>query len=464
MQGNTVTSSTRTLAVTIAAWALGWFLVTHLADASALAETIVIRGGTVFNSRTGKMESDRTVAVEGPRIAFVGDAADYAVSNDARVINAEGKFIIPGLIDAHMHLHFLSTAAGVPDTDLLPKYLAAGVTSVRVAGDHIDAQVAIDKFAMSHAASCPRIFMCSDMSDRDPPIHGDEVGIGVKSPDEIPAIIQRMAECGVITVKIYAGSERAVGKAAIRESHKRGLFVTGHLANYPAQDAVADGIDGLEHITSVFDFVLGGAGRDAVDLNNPVAKALIDDLAAKKVMVAPTLVVFKNMLLEGDQPAIINDLDNATVPPRMREYWAKQVRDQHITDVSLDYRRRVFRKYQELTGALHRAGVKLLAGTDAPEAYCPPGLSLHQELQLLVESGLTEAAALQAATINNAVALRQQENLGSIDKGKLADLVILNTDPTADIGNTRKIAYVIKDGKVVAPVLGASSELPPASR
>jgi hypothetical protein len=459
-----VKNSTRKMVAAIATWALVWFPTTHLAGKFALAETVVIRGGSVFNSRTGKMESDRTVAVEGQRITFVGNAADYSVPKDARVIKAEGKFIIPGLIDAHVHLHFLSTAAGVPDTDLLPKYLAAGVTSVREAGDHIEAQAAVAQFAALHETSCPRIFLCSDLIDRDPPIHGAEAGVGVKSPHEIPAIIQRMADHGITTVKIYAGTQRGVGNTVIRESHKRGLFVTGHLANYTAQDAVADGIDGLEHVTSVFDFVLNGAGRDAVDLNNPAAKALIDDLVAKKVLVAPTLVVFRNMLLEGDQPTIINNPDNEIAPPAMRDYWAKQVRDQHIAGVSLDYRRGVFRKYQELTGALHRAGVKLLAGTDAPEAYCPPGFSLHQELRLLVESGLSEAAALQAATINNAMALRQQENLGSIEKGKIADLVILDADPTVDIGNTRKIAYILKGGEPVAPPLSADNTPSPASR
>src|SRR5204862_6634888 len=106
---------------------------------------------------------------------------------------------------------------------------------------------------------------------------------------------------------------------------------------------------------------------------------------------------------------------------------------------------------QELTGLLYRAGVPLLAGTDAPEPYCPPGFSLHQELELLVESGLPPVAALQAATINNARALKQGEQLGSIEPGKLADLLILDADPTADSRNTRKIAHVLRGGIVCDP-------------
>src|SRR5262249_8710449 len=106
------------------------------------------------------------------------------------------------------------------------------------------------------------------------------------------------------------------------------------------------------------------------------------------------------------------------------------------------------RKYQELTGLLHRAGVTLLCGTDAAEPYCPPGFALHQELELMVESGLSPAAALRAATLNNAKALKQSDRLGTIESGKLADLVTLDADPTADIRNTRKIAMVLRGGIV----------------
>ena len=100
---------------------------------------------------------------------------------------------------------------------------------------------------------------------------------------------------------------------------------------------------------------------------------------------------------------------------------------------------------------LHKAGVPLLVGTDAPEPYCPPGYALHQEMELLVASGLTPAAVLQAATMNNARALKQQDRLGSVAAGKLADMVILDADPTADIRNTRKIARVIHGGIACDP-------------
>jgi imidazolonepropionase-like amidohydrolase len=269
--------------------------------------------------------------------------------------------------------------------------------------------------------------------------------------------VDDMAAWGVTTLKIYAGSARPVGRKVIEEGHRHGLVVTGHLGAYRAQDAVEDGIDCLEHITSVFDFAIpADAGRrpDAratLDLANPLARGLIALLAKRHVPVDPTLVVFKNMLLLSDLEEVQKHPDNARVPERLRSYWDGYRRGQGLAPSTRDRRKKEFAKYQELTGLLHKAGVPLLAGTDAPEPYCPPGYALHQELELLVASGLTPAAALRAATIDNARALKQQDRLGSVAAGKLADLVVLTADPTADIRNTRAIEVVVRGGLVCDP-------------
>jgi hypothetical protein len=339
---------------------------------------------------------------------------------------------------------------------VLPAFLAAGVTSVRSTGDEIVAQTLVARFAAAHPERCPRVFTCSFLLDADPPIHRD-IGLPITDPGRVPAVVADMLAWKVTTLKVYAGSGRAVGRKVIEEGHKHGLVVTGHLANYPAQEAVEDGIDCLEHITSVFDFVIPPDvrrqpdHRATLDLDNPQAKALIALLARRKVPVDPTLTVFKNMLLLSDLPEVNRHADNDHVPARLRTYWDAYRQGQGLAPATRERRRQEFRKYQELTGALFRAGVPLLAGTDAPEPYCPPGLALHQELELLVESGLPPAAVLQAATINNARALRQDGQLGSVEPGKLADLLILDADPTADIRNTRKIAHVIRGGIVCDP-------------
>jgi imidazolonepropionase-like amidohydrolase len=144
--------------------------------------------------------------------------------------------------------------------------------------------------------------------------------------------------------------------------------------------------------------------------------------------------------------------DNSLVPRRLQAFWPRYLQQAGCPQGGpLADRRREFAKFQELTGRLHRAGVPLLAGTDAPEPQVTPGFSLHQELELLVESGLSPAAALRCATLNNAVALRQSEHLGSIAPGKLADVVLLSANPLEDIRNTRRISAVIRGGRVTTP-------------
>jgi hypothetical protein len=424
--------------------------------------TLVIQGGSVFDSLSGTLRPNQTIVIEGATIKAVGTHEHSAAfPPHARVLDARGKFIIPGLIDGHVHLAFLLDIAHVDGAEVLPLYLANGVTALRGVGDRVDAETAVARFAASHPQRCPRVFTASDLIDGDPPIHGKELGLAVTDPAKVRALVEDMAARNVTTLKIYAGTRRPVGRKVIEEGHRCGLIVTAHLGYYSAQDAVADGIDCLEHIWGVFDFILPpGASRATVDLNNPQAKSLIATLAKKKVMVCPTLTVFQNMLLLADQKQVYDNPDNAFAPQRLRAYWDKTVRAQGLTPATLDSRRREFRKYQELTGILFRAGVPLLAGTDTPEPYCPPGFALHQELELLVRSGLTPAAALQAATINNARALKQERHLGSIAAGKLADLVILQADPTSDIRNTRKIERIIRGGHVCDPIPLQSCENP----
>lgn len=424
---------------------------------AADAPGLVIRGGSLFDPASGTMKPLQAIVIEGNKIKAVGTPERPAlIPKDAQVIDARDKFICPGLIDAHVHLVHRLNFAHVTGDEVLPLFLAHGVTAVRDTGDEVVAQTVVAHFAEARPERCPRVFTASHLIDAEPPIHHD-IGVGVTDPAKVPALIEDMAAWKVTTLKIYARTGRPVGRRVIEEGHRRGFIVTGHLSGYPAQEAVEDGIDCLEHITSVFDFIIPpevkkqADHRATLDLDNPQAKALIATLAKRKTMVDPTLTVFRNMLLLSDLEEVNRHPDNARMPERLRTYWDKYRQGQGLAPGTLERRRKEFRKYQDLTGRLHRAGVPLLAGTDAPEPYCPPGSSLHQELELLVESGLTPAAALQAATLHNARALKQDAQLGSVEAGKLADMLILRADPTADIRNTRKIDRVIRGGIVCDP-------------
>jgi hypothetical protein len=425
--------------------------------ARAADPALVIQGVAVFDTASGTMKPSRTIVVSGEKIDAVGTPEQpAAVPAGAIVLDGNGKFIIPGLIDAHVHLVHRLNYAHMTGDEVLPLFLANGVTSVRDTGDEIVAQTLVARHADAHPAQCPRVFRASGLIDGSPPVHRD-IGIPVTDPAQVPALVDDMAGWDVTTLKIYAGTSRPVGRKVIEEGHRRGLMVTGHLSAYAAQDAIVDGIDCLEHIWSVFDFSIPPdvkkqpGHRATLDLENPQCRALVDMLASRKVLVDPTLTVFRNMLLLSDLEEVHRHPDVERMPERLRISWHKFRQEQGLSRASRDLRRQEFQKYKDLTGILHRAGVPLLAGTDSPEPYCPPGFALHQELELLVESGLTPAAALQAATINNARSLKQGDNLGSIATGKLADLVILSADPTADIRNTRKIEQVIRGGRICDP-------------
>ena len=427
------------------------------ARSQASPRPVVIRGCSVLDVAGGRMIAGRTVVLDGgkiPAVAAPGDPVETPAG--ATTIAAEGKFLIPGLIDAHVHLVHVLDSCRVTGDEVLPLFLAAGVTSVRDVGDEIVAETLVARFAEASPEKSPRVFRCSPLIDREPPFHRD-IGFALTDVAAVPGFVDEMAGWGVTTLKIYVGTPREIGRAVVAEGHRRGLRVTGHLGAYTAQDAVADGIDALEHIWSVFNFIIPPEEakrpdhRSTLDLDNPRAKALVAALAERRTFVNPTLVVFRNMILLNDQAAYSGHPDNAAVPARLRRHWDAYRARSNLRPETLAARRGEFEKYRQLTGILRRAGVPLLAGTDAPEPFVPPGYSMHQELELLVESGLSPAEALRCATLHNASALGQADRLGTVERGKLADLVLLDANPLDSIAHTRAIAKVFRSGLVLDP-------------
>jgi hypothetical protein len=413
---------------------------------------LALRHAKVFDTRSGSFQPNRTIVIGDGQIREIVEGGSGRVRG-ARVIDLRGQYVIPGLIDAHVHLVHQPDFAHMTPEELLPMYLAWGVTSLRDTGDEIVAETAARKWADANPGTCPRVFTCSPLLDADPPYHRD-IGRAITDPAKVEETIGDIAAWGVTTLKIYVGTERAIGRSIITEGHKRGLVVAAHLGKYQAADAVADGVDVLEHIWSVFNYSFPEGARvprHELDLSNPRASALRALIKQRGVMVNPTLAVFRNMILLNDDPAVNASPDHARVPKRLRHHWERYRMKANLQPATQAARRAEFAKYQELTGLLFQAGVPILAGTDSPEPYVPPGASLHQELEMLVASGLTPAEALKSATIINARALKQHERLGSIEPGKLADLVILGADPLADIRNTRTIRKVVKGGQVLDP-------------
>lgn len=414
---------------------------------------LVIRGAAVFDGEQRKFLPDQTVVIRGGRVERMGPVRSVEAPLNSRIVDARGKFILPGLIDAHVHLTGILNNAHVTGDEVLPFYLANGVTTVRSAADIIPAEKLLVRYAAEHPERCPRIFMCSPAVGNYPPIHPDICWVLTK-PEQVAGYVEDVSQWGVTTLKIYANCLPAVAKELIEQGHRKGLVVTGHLASYPAADAIDAGIDAIEHIESIASFLRENPrDRHSVNLESALAKQLVAKVAEKRVFVTPTLTVFQNTLFFVDVPEVVEHPDNAHMPKRLLDFWAEDriKRMSNYSSGPLAPRQQTFQKYKDLTGMLHRAGARLLVGTDTPCPQVPPGYSLHQEMRLMVESGIAPAEVLRAATMTNAEVLKAQDQLGSIREGKLADMVVLDANPLEDINNTRRIWRVVKDGRVLTP-------------
>jgi hypothetical protein len=415
---------------------------------------LTIKNASVFDPEKGAFRENRTVTIDQGRIVAVGPAEENPSRNGAASIDGTGRFLIPGLIDAHVHLTHHLYEAGMTALDIFPNFLRYGVTSVRSTGDSVVAQILLKRIADEDGERSPRLFLASPLVGDAPPIHQD-IGWPIRKPEEVRGFVDQMARWQEITtLKIYANCHPDVARELIREGHRQGFKVAGHLSSFSAQDAVAAGIDSIEHIQSVSDFLPkeGPDGR-LFDLAAPSTDSLIEDLASAGTYVAPTLMIFRGYLLFFDQEEVVGHPDNAGIPSALDRLWKLwNVKIQKIYGKRpISLRREISARYSELTRMLYAGGVRLLVGTDTPLPQVPPGVSLLQEMEWMVGSGIPTVEVLRAATVNNAAIVDCADRLGKIKPGYLADMVLLEADPLVDIRNARKIGKVIKGGWVVDP-------------
>ncbi|MCG8469663.1 MAG: amidohydrolase family protein [Gemmatimonadetes bacterium] len=411
----------------------------------------------MFDARTARMRPATSVLIDDGVIRLVAPATELTAESDAaagaRRVEGADRWVIPGLIDAHVHLSHILYQSRMTGDEVLPLYLGHGVTSIRSTGDNVPAQKLVERYADDHPDIAPHVFRCSFLIDGDPPWHPD-VGWAITDPADVAPFVAEMAAWGVKTLKIYVGTDRDIGRRVIEVGHEHGLVVSGHLLDYHVADAVRDGLDCIEHIYTVSNFLLADPDdRHSIDLDSDEARRLIDLIAEHQTWVDPTLMVFWGTLLFMDVPEVIDHPDHASVPDRLRAFWDRD-RARRALDwgaAPLATREATWEKYLRLTTMLHEAGVPLLVGTDAPEPQVTPGASLHHEMEFLVECGLSPGETLAAATLENARVLREEERRGAVEAGMIADLVLLDADPLQDVRNTRRVTDVIRGGRWLAP-------------
>lgn len=414
-------------------------------------DTTTILHVTVVDVASGKELSDESVILQGDRIVSVA-AADPSAAPHGRVVDAHGAYLIPGLWDIHVHIQ---------DLEDLPLYIANGVIGVRMMFGVKKPNELRARLAQLPAA--PDVILGSIILDGDPPVWPRSIVI--HNANDARRVVDEIKASGADFVKIYNGIPRDAYFALVDESHKQNIPFAGHLPfEIRASEA---GQRSIEHLTGIAiacskreqDLIKQLRPLHYIENINLTAQAIntfdaarCQDLFAQfrrnMTWQVPTLTVHRGMAWLNDNH-FTSDPRLAYMSSDVRYRWQPQndFRFRRWPPSEFELHRQIFKADEQMVGIMFRAGVPLLAGTDAMNPYCMPGFSLHDELALLVESGLTPLAALQAATLRPAEFLGRTADLGSIALGKRADLVLLSADPLADIHNTTKIQAVWLRGK-----------------
>ncbi|MFN0141405.1 MAG: amidohydrolase family protein [Pyrinomonadaceae bacterium] len=440
-------------------------------DGSSDPVTLAITNVTVIDMTGRGPQPGMTVIVTSERITKIAKTKNTKPPNDAHVIDGSGKFLIPALWD--MHVHVLNADR------MLPLFVANGVLEVRDLGVPKLDDVLLWKTQSTNASIVsPRIVTAGRLLDGDPSASPD-YSIVVRNADEARKAVHGLRARGVDLIKVYDVLSREAYFAIADESKKLGLAFVGHtptaITTIEASDAGQKSIEHLGKILEdcsdspekirakqnesinegdyfafttrlgrVYDVILSTYSRQKA--NNIFAR-----FRRNKTWQVPTLAV-KNGRTFIDELDAKGDPRAKYVEASQRNYWKPQVGffSRYRTPEYIAAAKRYFQKELDLVGEMNRSGVPIMAGTDTPNAYVIAGFSLHDELELLVKAGLTPMEALRSATRNPAEYSGEAHQKGTVEIGKIANLIVLDANPLNDIKNTTRINAVIQMGKFLS--------------
>ncbi|HKH92214.1 MAG TPA: amidohydrolase family protein [Gemmatimonadaceae bacterium] len=445
------------------------------------ARDVAITHVTVIDVAGGRRLPDQTVVVRGTRIEVVRPATRTTPPRGARIIDGRGKFLVPGLWDMHVHL---STTGS--DRTRIPLLLAHGITGVRAMSQECMRDCAGDPFTLDsirawREATARGVRLFPRLVVSGPSIDGPKPARTRAWPaataEEGAAGVRLTRERGGDFVKVYSLLPRAAFFGAVREARQLGLPVAGHVpASLWPSEASDSGMASLEHDLGIWEecstrhaewrsrldslsAVGGGAGFAGISgfvttdvmesYDDARCRALFATLRRNRTWLVPTLVLRQGFARQVDGENAARDTRLRYVPRAQRAAWqpGADFRASALGRAGAAARMERRRREPALVARAYAAGVRILAGTDMGNPYVFAGSSLHEELQLLVEGGLTPAQALRAATLEPASFLHATDSLGSIAPGKLADLVLLHANPLADVANTQRIHAVMANGR-----------------
>jgi imidazolonepropionase-like amidohydrolase len=384
--------------------------------------TIAIVDVNLIDGNGGKALPNALVLIKADKIIAVGSSKSIQIPVGAEIIQGKGMSLLPGLIDSHFHID--------GSEDLPSIFLQNGITSIRDPGLWIEAYDQARKSGKQN----PRLFLSGPHLDGYPPAYPNDAYV-VRDAAEAVQQVNEVADQGSTVIKIYFRTPPGMIKAITDAAHKRGIPVTGHLEITEAKQAIEAGLDGIEHITSfglsltpkreaekyrqgmLADNNFRKQGRyeswAGIDLNSQLVDSLTRFLVRKGTFVSPTLAIFEYQSESGSMDSI---------------------------------KLKGFDQMMKFTAKLQKGGVNIVVGSHSLVPYAKKGWAYQREMELFVESGMSNAAVIHAATMVNARFFRIENQLGSIEKGKLADLIMVKGNPLEDIKVMRNIEKVMING------------------
>ena len=424
--------------------------------------TLAITHASVIDVERGLVVPDQTVTVAGTRIISVRPSSSARVPAGVHTVDARGGFLMPGLWDMHAHLD-------ITERESLGAFLAAGVTGVRDMGSNAATLRGWrDNIAIGRMAG-PRMRMAGTILESAGWLRGllqilDDFAseetkariaarIGVSTPDDAAHAVDSVVALGGDFIKVRTEPNAPTLFAILRAAKAHGLRVSGHAPTHVPLGVASDsGFASFEH--SFFGVMDSRGGLELDSVKPDDRKALFQRFRRNGTMVTPTLVTMQSYRLLPDSVvrATMTRMfaEGTAAPsclsPRLRAHWREQM-DLKRFEGSVDWKADERSRMRDLR-EMHAEGVAMLAGTDAGVVLLIPGFSLQDELSALVtDAGLTPLEALRTATLNPAVFMRATDSLGTIAEGKLADLVLLEANPLADIANVRGVRMVVANGR-----------------
>jgi imidazolonepropionase-like amidohydrolase len=419
--------------------------------------TVTAYVGANLVDGTGRVISNSVVLESGGHITSVGPRDSVVVPAGATVVDLEGRWIIPGLIDGHAHAGESSVA----------RYLSYGVTSIRHVGGSLEGLTSLNQRIAADSIPGPRLYIAGETLTGAPVVWPGQIEL--KTPADAEAAVARLAAGGVSQIKLYTHTTREQMEAVVQAARARNIPVTAHLGYVDAVTAAKLGVNALEHLSGVVEstvkdpapyykahetfpngwmtFLRGWATLDSASLERTAAA-----LATTGVTLVPTLVQSETYARVLDS-TYAGSLDLSAVSAAEQEEWnlPDLVRRYGITRADMEVLAQARRWQEFFVRRFTALGGKVVAGSDSPNQLLAPGASLHEELALLVRAGLTPAEALHSATAG-AAALLRADSIGVLKPGAVADFVVLSASPLDDIRNLRQLEAVIARGHRHVPI------------